>query len=253
VQTEIFTNTDIDVALTNERPHIVRFCTYLVRDSSVAEDLAQETLLIAWRLWPTMSNPAGITAWLFGIARNVCHRWQRSQARESNRISQLDGEHEEILFAHDEDFTLELEHHELAALLDRALGLLPPETRIALVEHYVEGSPYAEIAARLGVSDGTVAVRVHRGKIAFRKLLQGTLRAEAEALGIIMSDSSSAWAETRIWCPECGKQHLLGMLDAKQGNFSLRCPACSHAPRLEITKLPITVFWIGRISIIAKH
>jgi len=68
----------------------------------------------------------------------------------------------------DGDPTIELERHELAALLDRALALLPPETRLALVQHYIEESSHAAIAARLGLSEGGVAVRLHRGKLAFR-------------------------------------------------------------------------------------
>ena len=46
-----------------------------------------------------------------------------------------------------------LQDVELIDLLDRALALLPPETRDALVQHYVDELPQAEIARRLGASE----------------------------------------------------------------------------------------------------
>jgi DNA-directed RNA polymerase specialized sigma24 family protein len=55
----------------------------------------------------------------------------------------------EEAFADRLNVEVELERKELIALLDRAMSALPPETRTALVKHYVEESPLAEIAAHL--------------------------------------------------------------------------------------------------------
>ncbi|MBI3971765.1 MAG: sigma-70 family RNA polymerase sigma factor [Chloroflexi bacterium] len=64
---------------------------------------------------------------------------------------------------------LELERAELADLLDRAMALLPPETRLVLVERLIEQIPQAEVALRLGLSEGAVEARLHRGKLALRR------------------------------------------------------------------------------------
>ena len=60
-----------------QRARLVRLCTAVVGDASAAEDLAQETLLTAWRLQHRLTDPSGADAWLNAIARNVCRRWLR--------------------------------------------------------------------------------------------------------------------------------------------------------------------------------
>jgi DNA-directed RNA polymerase specialized sigma24 family protein len=76
---------DAEVALLAERPHLVRLCKQLSGDHDVAEDLAQEVLLVAWRNRVTLHEPGAYHAWLNGIARNVCLRWQRQRVREQQR------------------------------------------------------------------------------------------------------------------------------------------------------------------------
>ncbi|HSH83264.1 MAG TPA: sigma-70 region 4 domain-containing protein, partial [Herpetosiphonaceae bacterium] len=61
------------------------------------------------------------------------------------------------------------------------LALLPPTTRSALVARYVLELPQAEISSRLGVSEGAVEARLHRGKLALRRVLAAELREEAAA------------------------------------------------------------------------
>jgi RNA polymerase sigma-70 factor (ECF subfamily) len=122
------------------------------------------------------------------------------------------------------DLEIELERDELATLLDRALALLPAETRDVLVQKYVEDSPHSEIAARLGLSAGAVAMRLQRGKLALRRLLATTFRDEAAAYGLISADR--AWEQTRIWCPRCGQARLQGRFDPSAGELKLHCPSC---------------------------
>jgi Sigma-70, region 4 len=98
-----------------------------------------------------------------------------------------------------------------------------------LIARYAEELPEAEIAARLGVSAGAIAVRLHRGKLALRRLLTTDLSQEAAAYGLTGSDSAW-WQETRIWCPTCGRRRLLGHFNAAQGELILRCPGCSEEP-----------------------
>ena len=62
--------------------------------------------------------------------------------------------HEEL--ADDIDLQRDLEREELITLLDRALTLLPPAAHTVLIEKYVHESPLAEVAARVGASEGAV-------------------------------------------------------------------------------------------------
>src|SRR3712207_5088723 len=68
-----------------ERHQLMRLCAWLTGDVDVAEDLAQETLLEAWRNAHKLRDPSGHAPWLAAIARHVCLRWRRRQARGLRR------------------------------------------------------------------------------------------------------------------------------------------------------------------------
>lgn len=133
-----------------------------------------------------------------------------------------------------DDLALDLERDELVALLDRALALLSPTTRDVLVARYVAESPHAEIAARLGVSEQAVSMRLTRGKLRLRRILATTLYHEAAAYGLVPPEAHDGWQETRIWCPLCGQSRLSGRftMEATTGGFALRCVVCgpNHVP-----------------------
>ncbi|MBA3944487.1 MAG: RNA polymerase sigma factor [Herpetosiphonaceae bacterium] len=210
-----------------DRQRLVRLCGKLSGSYDAAEDLAQETLLEAWRHLEKLEDPQGYWQWLTAIARNVCLRWDRQQGQESARQRQtaawdeLAWDEEEQL-ADGADFELELEREELVILLDRAMALLPPETRTVLVDKYIEEFPQSEIAERLRLSEGAVEARLHRGKLMLRKLLSTDLRQEAESLGILLPEEPY-WHATRIWCTFCGTNHLLAYIDRTTGQMHYRC------------------------------
>src|SRR5262249_14251307 len=136
-----------------ERARLVRLCARLTGDAAAADDLAQETLLEAWRSQPALRDPDRFSAWLAGIARNVCLRWMRRKQSPVERARSLDctPDEEDVTPLADgltdpDEIELALERKELAALLDRALALLPAETRDALLAHYLEEAPLAQIA-----------------------------------------------------------------------------------------------------------
>ncbi|MGH2500883.1 MAG: RNA polymerase sigma factor, partial [Ktedonobacterales bacterium] len=131
-----------------------------------------------------------------------------------------------------DDLEVELERQELIMLLDRALALLPVETRAALVAHYVDESPLADIAARLGASASAVAMRLQRGRLALRRVLATEFAGEVAAYlgeGRGDTDRAGVWEETPLWCSLCGRHHLQGRYHREEGEWWLRCPECSPA------------------------
>jgi len=228
---------------------LVQFCARFTLDRATAEDLAQETLIVAWQSAHELRDPAAHTAWLIGIARRRCLMWGRRRQREMAHLAEVRGgpgspasSVEDL--PDDGDLELDLERDELAHLLDRALAMLPAETGQALVQHYVEGLPQAEVAARLGVSAGAVAVRLHRGKLALRRVLAADLGRDAAAYGL-GDTPADGWQETRLWCPRCGQRRLVGQLEADRGNLMLRCPGCAQGTTDFVTDTHITGLFAG--------
>lgn len=223
----------LEDAAVRERAGLVRLCAQLSGDADAAEDLAQESLLEAWRHEHKLQDPGKRQQWLAGIARNVCLRRTRRRGKDISRTARPEarvapGDLLSDLPDGQMDLEVELERGELATLLDRALSLLPAETRAVLVQRYVEESAHAEIAARLGVSEDAVSMRLTRGKLALRRVLATDLRDELSAYGLDPSHDG-AWEETRLWCPMCGRRKLLGYFRREEASFALRCTDC-HPP-----------------------
>lgn len=160
--------------LDGQRDRLVRLCAALTDDADAAEDLAQEALIEAWQHLQALRSPQAFDSWLAGIARNVSLRWLRRHARRPAELSLST----ESSVAHSVeptsniDLDVELEHDELVELLDRALALLPSASRDVLVRRYVDESPLAEIAGDLKLSEGAVAMRLQRGRLALQQVLR---------------------------------------------------------------------------------
>jgi RNA polymerase sigma factor (sigma-70 family) len=210
-----------DMELELERARLVRLCARLTGDPGAAEDLAQETLVEAYRSADRLREPERRREWLNGIARNVCRRrWRRdgvvlSPLAGADEPEPVDGF----------DLEVELERTELATLLDRAMALLPAETRNVLVQRYVEESPVGEIAGRLGLTEGAVTMRLQRGKLTLKRVLTTGFREEAAAYGLV----DDGWQTTRIWCPLCGRHRLAGRFSEGHDRLELSCAGCDYA------------------------
>ena len=190
--------------LDSERRRLVRLCASITGDHAIAEDLAQETLLEAWRHRDRLREPSGADRWLSAIARNVCHRWARRRGRDRVLVGDFDAEMPDWT----ED---DLGRSELDEQLERALERLPGATRDMVVRHYVDGTPHAEIAARHGVSEEAVSMRISRGRALLRALLD--------------PDPGDAWGDTRVWCSGCGARRL--QIRRDENALLFRCVGCS--------------------------
>ncbi|HYN89981.1 MAG TPA: sigma-70 family RNA polymerase sigma factor [Ardenticatenaceae bacterium] len=204
-----------------ERERLVRLCARLTGAPEVAEDLAHETLLEAWRHMHKLYDPAGRERWLATIARNVCLRWRRRHWRWASRLAPLEADEEPAAAP---DLETGVERRELAALLDRALARVPAATRRILVERYLYDLPHRAIAERLAMSEDAVAMRLSRGRQLLRRVLATDLREATRpytALG-----TGAPWEPTRLWCQLCGRHRMLAQLPHTAGTVAFRCPGC---------------------------
>lgn len=160
--------------VSTSRDAVKRLCSRRTGRTDVAEDLTQEALLLAWRQEAALRDPDKRRRWLLGIARNLCLRWRREQGRHGAYIvsevtvGTLCRQNVESLPDGTMDMEVELERHELAELLDRAMALLPDETRGVLVHSYIEELSHSEIGHRLSLSENAVKARPHRGRLALK-------------------------------------------------------------------------------------
>jgi RNA polymerase sigma-70 factor (ECF subfamily) len=66
-------------------------CYRLLGSAHDAEDAVQETLLAAWRAFPSFESRSSIRTWLYRIATNRCLNWLRAQARRPGRADDMSG------------------------------------------------------------------------------------------------------------------------------------------------------------------
>ena len=206
-----------------ERAAIRRALAAWTGDATVAEDLTQETLVEAWRSAKRPDDPDEQRRWLFGVARNVLLRWRREQARYA-RLHLPASEEHLALAAADVDLESELDDSDLVDLLDAALATLPRASRQAILLRYVDELPQADIARRLGLTEGALEGRLHRGKLALRRHFVTEQPERAASLGLLREGDQ--WVQTRIRCDSCGVK----MLEARWGPggfLALDCAACA--------------------------
>src|SRR5215216_2232218 len=77
---------DFETLLAGERPRLVRLCAWFSGNPEAAEDLAQETLIAAWKSRDQLVSFDKLKPWTAAIARNICLHWSRGYYREQNRV-----------------------------------------------------------------------------------------------------------------------------------------------------------------------
>ena len=212
--------------LTDEqRARIWRAFVAWTGQRSSADDLTQETMLEAWRSTQRPPTEPALTRWLFGVARNVLHRYRREQGRESSRhIDVPDDDQAFALASETFDIDATLEREDIVALLDAALARIPAASRQAILLRYIDELPQREIAQRLGVNEKALEGKLQRGKRAMHRYLVTDGQESLRALGLGLVDDT--WQVTNLWCDGCGRQRLLGRW-YEDGGFRLDCPSCT--------------------------
>lgn len=136
----------------------------------VAEDVAQDAFLLAYRKLGDLGESAAFKSWLYRIAINRAHDELRRSARWGRRLDRNVGEEAlaELPAAGAESA---VESRLLRRALVRELARLPKSQRTAVVLKDVAGMKYVEIAELLGCPIGTAQIRVHRGRQKLRRRL----------------------------------------------------------------------------------
>lgn len=153
---------------------VLHLCTAMLRDAHAAEEAAQESFLRVWRALPRYApQTAALSTWIFAITRNRCLSLLEQGGIRGTDDEAAWAEAEQIAAAPAADASA-------AALLARMVDALPQAQRSCLKLYYFEELAVAEVAAMLGLPEGTVKTHLHRARAALLQKLEQRGLAHAE-------------------------------------------------------------------------
>ena len=158
-------------------PHLdagVNLARWLLRNRADAEDVAQDSMVRAYRFFQGFRG-GDARAWFLQIVRNGCYSWL-----DKNRPMELMAEFDEELHvrpsASPEALAAQADEKQQLML---ALEALPPRSREVLVLRELEECSYKEIAEITGIPMGTVMSTLSRARSRLQQILSGSTAKEA--------------------------------------------------------------------------
>lgn len=146
------------------RAFLVRLCQHY----SLADDLAQDTFLQAYRKLPSFSGNAGqFQSWLYSIAYREFLQQRRSATRYTDVVTTYSQQFAVLHDRYEQPSTEQLD-------LEQAMGKFDSGERAAISLCHSYGFSHAEAATILELPVGTVKSRILRGKKKLRELLGQT-------------------------------------------------------------------------------
>ncbi|BBH22642.1 RNA polymerase subunit sigma [Paenibacillus baekrokdamisoli] len=154
--------------LVNQYWHDVwQYALFLTRQEHLAEDIAQETFIRAFRSIDSFRGQCEWKTWLFRIARNIAFNYQKSAFIKRVTLIGLFKDSRKVQSAESDYFA--------GASMDelwKSVLELPRIYREILIldNHY--GLSHAELSELLGISTGTVKSRLHRARAKLAKRMK---------------------------------------------------------------------------------
>lgn len=150
---------------------VISFIFYMVNQRELAEELAQETFLRAYRDMGSLRDEERLPAWLFGIARNVARESLRSRSREPQSVEMDDPS---VAGLRDGGVSPvgRLLNRELSAAVRDALASLDEEKRLVFTLKVYQQRSYEEICDITGFSLPKVRNDLYRARMEMRRRLR---------------------------------------------------------------------------------
>jgi len=149
------------------RPAVVRLARTIV-GANYAEDVAQDSLLLAFKALPGIEEPDKFPAWLSAITRHRAFRFNKSETALNSKRVPLD----EALLEQIEALAKPLADKERDQEMILALDGLAADYAMPLRLRFLDEMPLDRIAAFMGVPLSTVKWRIHHGKKLLRQKIE---------------------------------------------------------------------------------
>ncbi len=161
-----------------ERP-VFSLIYRMVRDRSVAEDLAQEAFIRAFNAIGSYNPGYKFSSWMFKIAHNLTIDHLRKRRLDTisihgsaNAVTPDEQARTSLVLESSEERPdAYVENLELGSQIETAIGRLRPEYRAVTLLRHVEGYSYQEIADILEIPLGTVKTYIHRARLELKAAL----------------------------------------------------------------------------------
>jgi RNA polymerase sigma-70 factor (ECF subfamily) len=140
---------------------VFALCVRICNDRDMAEDLAQEAFVAAWRKLDSFRGDSAFGSWLYRIATNTVLSYLRKQKPFKNSLDIDDVEER----SESRDIGLQLS-------LDQAIAELPDGARAVFVLYSLEGYTHDEIADLLGIAQGSSKAQLHRARQLLKEKLE---------------------------------------------------------------------------------
>lgn len=153
---------------------IYRLVIGIVKDPTEAEEITQEVFVRVFQKVKSFRGDSALSTWLFRVAFNTAllHLRKRKNRKDTAPLSEYTNVEEESRYV--EEITAEdmMEKRERNEVVMKALQLLPPSYKIALILKDIEGLSVEEVAKTLKLTKGGTKARIHRGRLMLKRKIE---------------------------------------------------------------------------------
>ncbi|MED5020564.1 sigma-70 family RNA polymerase sigma factor [Paenibacillus chibensis] len=159
----------LQVLMRHYAEDVWNFAFFITRNKEAADDISQEVFLRAYEHWRGFERRSTPKTWLLAITRNLSRNWLKSHSVRKvilmERVERGDASSAESEY---------LDRIEAQSIWSHVLRLPAKYREVLVLEAHYE-LDYKQIAALLGIAEGTVKSRIHRARKRMEKAMKGDL------------------------------------------------------------------------------